>query len=512
MFSPPPPKPSDPVSAAAEVPLPDPEDPMGIVKYCRALTIAQGGPDPLANPPSTYLLTPPPSSTNKRKPAAILPPPPPPPCARVGCYSLGSLDKRCSKCLVASYCCVECQREHWPAHKKQCKVNRRFELSKQTEEYLFGLRVNFGAYFDRIFAGNEEGFERYSALFGQLGNIGFELGRGINGITVGVLMILRSYRDRGKLEALAKLTGPDEGFDDRALHLEAMRSLVPLLEEAYAAGDGVTEEEVLDGVMALGEAYMWMEEWDECKACYKRAEEGFVRLLGEDSAKAVNAAYSVAGQIVSTELDRIDTHSYIVTLNAYGDEKIAEYRRLWAKAKVSLPEEAVTYGIGSDLGVKLHEKGKHEEAKVFKLAALEGRRRVLGNEHKDTLSSMTNMGNLLDDTGDHEGALDYYQQAVRVQEKLLGKTHPSTLNTIYNTGLTYQNGLKDFVKAEEMNRKALDGYERSLGKEHEDTKRCAHNLACLFQASEMNLKPKMATLVKEYPHLTSNWWVQTMLW
>ena len=44
--------------------------------------------------------------------------------------------------------------------------------------------MNFGAYFDRIFAGNEEGFERYSALFEQLGNIGFELERGINSITV----------------------------------------------------------------------------------------------------------------------------------------------------------------------------------------------------------------------------------------------------------------------------------------------------------------------------------------
>eukprot|EP00518_Triparma_eleuthera_P023399 CAMPEP_0197551200 /NCGR_PEP_ID=MMETSP1320-20131121/4547_1 /TAXON_ID=91990 /ORGANISM="Bolidomonas sp., Strain RCC2347" /LENGTH=161 /DNA_ID=CAMNT_0043111657 /DNA_START=464 /DNA_END=947 /DNA_ORIENTATION=+ len=41
-----------------------------------------------------------------------------------------------------------------PAHKKQCKMNRKFELSEQTEDYLFGLRVNYGAYFDRIFAGN----------------------------------------------------------------------------------------------------------------------------------------------------------------------------------------------------------------------------------------------------------------------------------------------------------------------------------------------------------------------
>ena len=72
-------------------------------------------------------------------------------------------------------------------------------------------------------------------------------------------MILRSYKDRNKLEALAKLTSPDEGFDDRALHLEAMRSLLPL-PGAHVASDGVTEEEVLDGVMALEETYLWMQD------------------------------------------------------------------------------------------------------------------------------------------------------------------------------------------------------------------------------------------------------------
>ena len=40
----------------------------------------------------------------------------------------------CGKCLVACYCCVECKREDWPMHKKQCKLNRKFELREQTEE------------------------------------------------------------------------------------------------------------------------------------------------------------------------------------------------------------------------------------------------------------------------------------------------------------------------------------------------------------------------------------------
>ena len=143
----------------------------------------------------------------------------------------------------------------------------------------------------------------------------------------------------------------------------------------------MTEEEVLDGVLQMGVAHMWMNQRNGCLNCFERAKEGFVRLLGEGGAKAVNAAFMVAAQLPSD------------------DERIAEFRRLWEMAKVSLPEEAVTYDIANDLGAKMMEKGngKDEEAKVFQLAALEGRRRVLGEEHKHTLASLNNMGNLLAD-------------------------------------------------------------------------------------------------------------------
>ena len=75
-------------------------------------------------------------------------------------------------------------------------------------------------------------------LFEQVGNLEFYRGKGVSSITVDVLMVLRSYNDRKELEALAKLSGQEEGFDDHVLHLEAMRSLLPLLERAHEAVRG----------------------------------------------------------------------------------------------------------------------------------------------------------------------------------------------------------------------------------------------------------------------------------
>ena len=109
----------------------------------------------------------------------------------------------------------------------------------------------------------------------------------------------------------------------------------------------------------------------------------------------------------------------------------------------------------------------------------EGRRRVLGEEHKKTLGTLNNMGYLLQHMEDYEGALDYFHQSLRAQEKVLGKIHPDTLTTIVNMASAYSD-LNNFTKAEQMYRLALDGSEKSLGKGHKLTKRCAAYLAILF--------------------------------
>ena len=104
-------------------------------------------------------------------------------------------------------------------------------------------------------------------------------------------------------------------------------------------------------------------------------------------------------------------------------------------------------------------------AKVFFNIALEGYRRVLGEEHKSTLGTLNNMGAVLQNIEDYAGSLDYFQEALRVQEKVLGKTHPDTLDTIMNMANSYEDVFKDFEKSEEMKRLALHGYKTSLGKD-----------------------------------------------
>ena len=167
-------------------------------------------------------------------------------------------------------------------------------------------------------------------------------------------------------------------------------------------------------------------------------------------------------------------------------------------AKVSLPDEAVTFDIN------VRKKGKYEEAKVLYLAALEGRRRVLREEHKNTFAPLGNLGIVLKNVEDYEVSMDYYQQALRVQEMVLSKKHPETQGTITNMVVVFIDRLKDFTKGGDMFRRALDCREKPLGKDHESTKLRAENLA-LFLGVKVGSKDRTQQLVLSYPRILNDY-------
>ena len=162
----------------------------------------------------------------------------------------------------------------------------------------------------------------------------------------------------------------------------------------------------------------------------------------------------------------------------------------------------------SQLGIRLEEyKVEYEEALSCKLVALEGRRRVLGEEHKSTLDSLQNLALLLEKMEDYEGSLAYYQQALTGKERVLGKTHPSTLMTLINLAGALV-GLKSFQKAEELYKQALERYEKSHGKDHKGTKKCARNLGILYakvRRAETSMQQRVAprSLVSNRTRLAS---------
>ena len=76
------------------------------------------------------------------------------------------------------------------------------------------------------------------------------------------------------------------------------------------------------------------------------------------------------------------------------------------------------------MGFLLKSQGKLEEAEPYFREALEGRRRTLGDEHPDTLTSIFLTGYWLTSQGKFEEALPYYREALEVRRRTLAILRP----------------------------------------------------------------------------------------
>lgn len=370
----------------------------------------------------------------------------------------------------------------------------------------------FSSYFRDQFAGEESTYKKWIALFDKLGDVGSTTGPKQSGVTFGVCKLLK-LGDRTQLEALAELCDR-KYLDDPKLLLMARKRLSSRLAREHAAGKA-EEEDVLEAAMELGRAHRWCYNREECLAQSLKAKEGFDRIYGESSKKSIEVSFQIATQ---TEDERA---------------RVVDLKNVYEKAESCIGPDRLTYEVANWLGNELKELKELEDAKKYYLIALEGRERLLGVNDTWTLYTVMNLGNLYEDLKDYAAALAYYERGYTGKEQALGKYHPDTLDTVMCIAFLHMEGesrrppqrklvpllisndvnarlllrlsliltgLKDFTKAEAYYRKALSGYESSLGPKHDDTKDCARNLAILF-CWYLNDRSKVMDLLNYYPHL-----------
>ena len=87
------------------------------------------------------------------------------------------------------------------------------------------------------------------------------------------------------------------------------------------------------------------------------------------------------------------------------------------------------------MGLLLEKRGKLAEAEPYVREALEARRRILGDEHPDTLSLISGMGLLLRAQGKLSEAEPYSREAFQSACRALGEEHADTLMYLKNLAL-----------------------------------------------------------------------------
>lgn len=166
----------------------------------------------------------------------------------------------------------------------------------------------------------------------------------------------------------------------------------------------------------------------------------------------------------------------------YGFLRAQEEAALAYAEEVLGPEHPQTLTAISNLGFLMMATGDYAGAEPLYRRALDASERVLGPEHPQTLVSVNSLGYFLSSTGDYAGAEPLLRRALDGWERVLGPEHPDMLVSVNNlAGLLQATG--DYAGAEPLYRRALDARERVLGPEHPDTLGSVNNLAFLLQTT-----------------------------
>ena len=137
--------------------------------------------------------------------------------------------------------------------------------------------------------------------------------------------------------------------------------------------------------------------------------------------------------------------------------------------------------LSNALGYHLHAIGDYAGAYPNFQLALEINRKVLGEEHPDTASSLNNLGALLQAMGDYEGARPYYEKALEINRKVLGEEHPDTARSLNNLAiLHYYEG--KFRIAFDLMHRALGIRLNVLGPDHPDTHSIQQSLTVIQES------------------------------
>ncbi|KAG9232660.1 hypothetical protein BJ875DRAFT_514103 [Amylocarpus encephaloides] len=135
--------------------------------------------------------------------------------------------------------------------------------------------------------------------------------------------------------------------------------------------------------------------------------------------------------------------------------------------------------LARKFGMCLYSDGRWNEAENLDMLVMETRKRVLGQEHPDTLTSIANLASTYRNQGRWNEAENLDILVMETRKRVLGQEHPDILTSIANLASTYLNQGR-WKEAEDLFVLVIETRKRVLGQEHPDTLTSIANLASIY--------------------------------
>jgi tetratricopeptide repeat protein len=139
----------------------------------------------------------------------------------------------------------------------------------------------------------------------------------------------------------------------------------------------------------------------------------------------------------------------------------------------------------SNFSVTYSMQGREDKAETLKKHVMETRKRVLGAEHPDTLTSMANLASTNRNQGRWKEAEDLEVQVMETRMRVPGQEHPDTLMAMWNLSANWK-AAGHSTKAVQLLQKCVALQTKIIGGNHPHTLSSSAMLV-QWQAETLNI-------------------------
>jgi serine/threonine protein kinase/tetratricopeptide (TPR) repeat protein len=253
---------------------------------------------------------------------------------------------------------------------------------------------------------------------------------------------------------------------------------VRLTEDVRARFEATLAKSATPDEQRAAQAELFSDQWSRVNAT-DAARELIERTILAPAVAAIDKQFvdqpSVAATLRHVLAERYHFLGLDATALALEERVLSDRRRVLGEEH---PDTLLAIG---NLAVFLKAVGKRKEAEAHHREALEKSRRVRGDDDPETLVCIANLGVLLLETGQLNEAERYAREALERRRRVLGEDDPDTLRSM-NDWATLLKEQGKLSEAESFYRDVLAKRRRVLGEEHPHTLASVNDLAVLLRS------------------------------
>ena len=236
---------------------------------------------------------------------------------------------------------------------------------------------------------------------------------------------------------------------------------------------GDVHHATLDAITSMGELLHAQGEYDEAFAHFREVHALLRKAHGDMHPETLEALV-----LLAFYLDRSDTDEE-AALGLYL-ESLEGYRSIGDG-----DDPAIAFMLDMITNHLIDSLKRPEEAMPYLQELVAMQRRMLGDDHPETLDTLKSMGSTLYSMGKFDEADPYYAEYLERNRRLRGDEHSDTVHAIYLMGRVLRKQ-GEFDESEKLYIECLETRRRTLGEEDPKTVAALGNLATLYSSQGMH--------------------------